>query len=357
MTAHVSTLVVGAGISGLVCAYELRKAGIDVQIIESSAAPGGVIRTERRDGYLLEFGPQSFNATSAVLKLCRELNIDDQLVRAPANAPRYVLVNGRLQPVPLSPPAFIASSLFGPVTKLRVLRDILGRSSPPQSDESVAAFTRRKFSRELLDKLVGPFVSGIYAGDPEKLSLRSAFPQLYEAEKTAGSVIRGLLFSAKKRGNSAEKPTLQTFREGNQTLIHALTANLGSNLRCGVTVQSVGFTTASRASRTDTSTFEVALMANDREETLTTNRLIIATPAEQAATLLRGVDPQFESALMPIAYAPVAVVSRWAMPKVQFATRSTVSDSSCRDRLDCESWVAFGIPRCSPTALQTDMFC
>jgi protoporphyrinogen/coproporphyrinogen III oxidase len=309
VTAHVSTLVVGAGISGLVCAYELRKAGIDVQIIESSAAPGGVIRTERRDGYLLEFGPQSFNATSAVLKLCRELNIDDQLVRAPANAPRYVLVNGRLQPIPLSPPAFIASSLFGPVTKLRVLRDILGRSSPPQSDESVAAFTRRKFSRELLDKLVGPFVSGIYAGDPEKLSLRSAFPQLYEAEKTAGSVIRGLLFSAKKRGNSAEKPTLQTFREGNQTLIHALTANLGSNLRCGVTVQSVGFTTASRANRTDTSTFEVALMANDREETLTTNRLIIATPAEQAATLLRGVDPQFESALMPIAYAPVAVVS------------------------------------------------
>jgi oxygen-dependent protoporphyrinogen oxidase len=199
--------------------------------------------------------------------------------------------------------------LFGPVTKLRVLRDILGRSSPPPSDESVAAFTRRKFSRELLDKLVGPFVSGIYAGDPEKLSLRSAFPQLYEAEKTAGSVIRGLLFSAKKRGNSAEKPTLQTFREGNQTLIHALTANLGSNLRCGVTVQSVGFTTASRGSRTDTSIFEVTVTANDREETLTANRLIIATPAEHAATLLRGVDPQFESALMPIAYAPVAVVS------------------------------------------------
>jgi len=292
-----------------VSAYALRVAGVDARVIESSANPGGVIRSERRDGYLLEFGPQSFNATSALLKLCHELNIDDQLVQAPANAPRYVLVNGRLQPVPLSPPAFIASSLFGPVTKLRVLRDILGRSSPPKSDESVAAFTRRKFSSELLDKLVGPFVSGIYAGDPEKLSLRSAFPQLYEAEKSAGSVIRGLLFSAKKRAASAEKPTLQTFREGNQTLIHALAANLGSNLRCGVTVESVGFTTASRDSRTDTSTFEVTVRANDREERLTTNRLIIATPAEQAATLLRGVDPQFESAVSPIAYAPVAVVS------------------------------------------------
>jgi protoporphyrinogen/coproporphyrinogen III oxidase len=305
VTAHVPTLIVGAGISGLVCAYALRKAGVDAQVIESSATPGGVIRSERHEGYLLEFGPQSFNATSALLNLCRELHIEDQLLQAPPAAPRYVLVKGTLRPVPLSPPAFIASSLFGSVTKLRVLRDILGRSTPPQSDESVAAFTRRKFSRELLDELVGPFVSGIYAGDPEKLSLRSAFPQLYEAEKSAGSVIRGLLFSARKRSASAEKSTLQTFREGNQTLIQALAANLGSNLRCGVTAQRVRLTTASR----DTPILEVTLLANGREELLTTNRLIIATPAQQAATLLGDVDPQFESALSAIAYAPVAVVS------------------------------------------------
>ena len=287
------------------CAYALRKGGIDAQVVESSATPGGVIRGERRDGYLLEFGPQSFNATSALLNLCRELHIDDKLLPAPANAPRYVLVKGTLQPVPLNPSAFIASSLFGSVTKLRVLRDLLGRSSPPKSDESVAAFTRRKFSRELLDNLVGPFVSGIYAGDPEKLSVRSAFPQLYEAEKSAGSIIRGLLFSAKKRGASAEKPTLQTFREGNQTLIQALAAHLGSNLRCGVTAQRIRLTTASR----NPPTFEVTLLANGREEVLTTSRLIVATPAQQATALLRDVDPQFESALSPIAYAPVVVVS------------------------------------------------
>jgi oxygen-dependent protoporphyrinogen oxidase len=288
-----------------VCAYGLRKAGIDAHVVESIATPGGVIRSERREGYLLEFGPQSFNATSAVLNLCRELHIDDQLLQAPAAAPRYVLFKGTLRPVPLNPPAFIAASLFKPLTKLRVMRDILGRSTPPQNDESVAAFIRRKFSRELLDKLVGPFVSGIYAGDPEKLSLRSAFPQLYEAEKSAGSVIRGLLFSAKKRSASAEKPTLQSFREGNQTLIQALAENLGSNLRCGVTAQRIRFTTASFGNPT----FEVTVIANGREELLTTHRLIIATPAYQAATLLRGVDPQFESALLPIAYAPVAVVS------------------------------------------------
>ena len=309
MTPHVPTLLVGAGISGLVCADALRKAGIDAHVVESSATPGGVIRSERRDDYFLEYGPQSFNATSAVLNLCRELHIDDRLLQAPPNVPRYVLVKGTLRPVPLSPPAFIASSLFSPVTKLAVLRDILGRSTPPQSDESVAAFTRRKFSRELLDKLIGPFVSGIYAGDPEKLSLRSAFPQLYEAEKSAGSIIRGLLFSAKKRTASAEKPTLQTFRGGNQTLIQALAANLGSNLRCGVTAQRIRVTTISREATIDTPTFEVTLLAKGREELLTTNRLIIATPAQEAATLLRDLNPQFESALLPIAYAPVAVVS------------------------------------------------
>jgi oxygen-dependent protoporphyrinogen oxidase len=287
----------------------LRKAGIDAQVIESSATPGGVIRSERRDGYLLEFGPQSFNATSALLNLCRELHIDDQLIEAPPAAPRYVLVKGTLRPVPLSPPAFIASPLFSPLTKLRVLRDILGRSSPPQGDESVAAFTRRKFSRDLLDKLVGPFVSGIYAGDPEKLSLRSAFPQLYEAEKSAGSVIRGLLFSAKKRNAPAEKPSLQTFREGNQTLIEALAANLGPNLRCGVTAQRVRLTTVSHHTGINAPAFEVTFLANGREEALTTNRLIIATPAQQAAALLREIDPQFESALSAIVYAPVAVVS------------------------------------------------
>jgi protoporphyrinogen/coproporphyrinogen III oxidase len=309
VTAHVPALVVGAGISGLVCAYGLRQAGLDAHIVESSAAPGGVIRSERRNDYLLEFGPQSFNATSTLLNLFRELRIDDQLVKAPARAPRYVLVKGALHPVPLSPPAFITWSLVGLLTKLRMLRDILGRSTPPQSEESVAAFTRRKFSGELLDKLVGPFVSGIYAGDAEKLSLRSAFPQLYEAEKSAGSVLRGLLFSAKKRAASAENPTLQTFRHGNQILIQALAANVGSGLRCGVTAERVRLIKALDNSTPDTAIVEITLVTNGLREVLTTDRLIIATPTQQASNLLREIDPQFESSLSSIAYAPVAVVS------------------------------------------------
>lgn len=310
MTAHVPALVVGAGISGLVCAYALRKAGIDAQIVEFSTVPGGVIATERRDGYLLEFGPQSFTATSSILNLCRELQIDDQLVQAPPKAPRFVLIKNQLRRVPLNPPSFIASPLFSVITKLRVLRDFLGRSVPPDNPESVAAFTRRKFTPELLEKLVGPFVSGIYAGDPEKLGLRCAFPQLYESEKFSGSVIRGLLRAGKNRGAS-EKPTLQSFRNGNQTLTDALAANLGSNLRCGTEARSVRVASSSFTA----STFEVTIFANGQQETITTEQLIIATPASQAAVLLRGVNPRFESTLMQFEYAPVAVVSL-GYPKV-----------------------------------------
>jgi protoporphyrinogen/coproporphyrinogen III oxidase len=305
VTSHVPALVIGAGISGLVCAYALRKAGVDALIIESSPRPGGVIHSERRDGYLLEFGPQSFNATDAVLDLCSELEIDNLLLRASARAPRFVLVNGELRAVPLSPPAFLASSLFSTGTKLKVLRDALGRSTPPQNDESVAAFVRRKFSAELLEKFVGPFVSGIYAGDPERLSLRSAFPQLYEAEKSAGAVVRGLLRGTRHRDKPREKPSLQTFHDGNQTLIDALAANLGGNLRCGMEARRIGRAPLYAKS----AGFELTILASGREETLLADCVIVATPAQQAGAFLRELDPQFESTLEQIEYAPVAVVA------------------------------------------------
>lgn len=193
MTSHVPALVIGGGISGQACTYALRKAGIDAQLIEAVDRAGGVIRSERHDGFLFELGPQSFSGTAALRTLCKELGIESELVEAPPKAPRYILVNGSLRAVLLRPPALLASSLLSVATKWRIARDAFGRTQPPQEDESIASFVRRKFGAELLDRLVGPFVSGIYAGDPERLSLRSTFPQLYEAEKAACSIIRGMI--------------------------------------------------------------------------------------------------------------------------------------------------------------------
>src|SRR5579859_8122654 len=159
MTSSTPVVVVGAGISGLVCAYALRQQGIDVQVVDASPHAGGMIRSQKHDGFLLELGPQSFSGTAALRALCSELGIADQLVDAPSRAPRYVLIDGALRAVPLSPPAMVTSSLLSPKTKWRIARDFFGTSAPPDEDESVAAFVRRKFGAQLLDRLVGPFVS------------------------------------------------------------------------------------------------------------------------------------------------------------------------------------------------------
>ena len=304
MTTHVPVLIVGAGISGLVCAYYLRKSGVDAHIVEASPRPGGMIRSERRDGFLLELGPQSFSSTAQLDELCRDLGIENELVTAPPRAPRFLVLDGQLKSAPLSPPAFFTSSLFGAGTKWSILRDILGHTTPPDADESVAAFIRRKFSAELLDKLVGPFVSGIYAGDAEKLSLRAAFPQLYEAERGTGSIIRGMLRAAKSKKCPKHKPALQSFRDGNETFARALAAKLGPALRTEVSVTEI------RVASAGTSTnYEVTLTSNRSTEHLVTDNVVFTAPALASANLLRGIHPGLASALASIEYAPVAVVS------------------------------------------------
>ena len=301
MTHQLQALVVGGGISGLVCAYALKKAGIDVQLVEASSRPGGVINSVSRDGFLLELGPQSFGANAALRQLCSELSIADQLLEAPPRAPRYVLIDGILQPVPLSPPAFFSSPLIDRSTKWALLGDIFGKSFPPDADESIASFIRRKFSPQLLDRLVGPFVSGVYAGDPEKLSLRSAFPQIYEAERSAGSIVRGMFRLAKNKKGPRQRRTLNTFRSGNETLPRALAKNLSIALIIEAPVTRV-------VRRTD-GAFDIHLHRNDGQDSVTAKSIILAGPTDVAGRLLSQLDSQFESSLAPVEYAAVAVVS------------------------------------------------
>jgi oxygen-dependent protoporphyrinogen oxidase len=285
----------------LVCAYELRKAGIDALLLESSPRTGGVIQSERREGFLLELGPQSFSGTQPLRALCAELGIQDEIVQAPSGAPRYVLVNGKLQGVPLTPPEVLTSSLLSIGTKLRLGRDAVGKSKPPDEDESVGDFVRRKFTAELLDRLAGPFISGIYAGDPERLSLRSAFPQIYEAERSAGSVIRGLKQAARKGGERKERPTLLSFRNGNQTLVRGLDEKVGSAVKTGTEVVAVARNASSRA-------FELRVRTSGQEDTISATGLVVATLTDTAGSLLSEVHTGFTDLLGGIEYASIAVV-------------------------------------------------
>ena len=295
-------IVIGGGISGLACAYKLRELGASVLLFEQAEQAGGVIRSIRKEGCLLECGPQSFLATETLVALIRSLAIEDQLLHADSKAPRFVVVNGVLRQIPLAPPALISSPLLSARTKLRLLADAFGKTRPPADDESVAAFVRRKFGKELLDRLVGPFVSGIFAGDPEKLSLRSAFPSLHQWESQFGSVLRGAIKS-RPRG---EKPRagLCSFRDGVSTLPLRLAEVLGGAVSTGVAVQSI-----TRHKANGKSGIEVHLQRQGRAEVAAADAVVLAVPADSAARILRTTSPSCAELLGQIEYAPVAVVS------------------------------------------------
>ncbi len=295
-------IVIGGGISGLVCAYQLQQAGIPVRLLEAGSRPGGVIRTKQADGFLSDLGPQSFLTTEPLLALIDALGLKDQLLYADPRAPRYILVGGRLVPAPLSPPALMKSPLFSAGTKWRLFTEIARRTKPPAADESIAAFVRRKFGAELLDRLVSPFVSGVYAGDPEKLSLRAAFPKLHEFEQQYGSVLRGAMKSRPPKGTP--RAGLCSFREGMETLPRAIAARLGDSLLLESSV-----TGLQRVTIAGKSLIEVSVLRHGQPEVLTGSAIVMATPTNVAAQLFAGFSGEWASLFSRIEYAPVAVIS------------------------------------------------
>ena len=300
MTRNVQALVIGGGISGLVCAYALQRAGVEVLLVEASARTGGVIHSVRRDGYLLELGPQSFSGTSQLRRLCAELGIADQLLEAPPRAPRYILANRKLHAVPMNPAALFLSPLLDGSSRFSIVRDIFGKTVPPEDDESVAAFMHRKFSGRLLDRFVGPFVSGVYAGDPGKLSLRSAFPKIHEAEKVAGSIVRGMMRLSRNKREPRERATLNNFRDGNETLVRALVNKLGSKV--------LTKTAAANIYRQNEGSFHISL-EGDSNDSLSAKNVVFTTPADVTGRLLGQLDSSLEPLVATVEYAAVAVVS------------------------------------------------
>jgi oxygen-dependent protoporphyrinogen oxidase len=298
----IPAIVIGGGISGLTCAYHLQQAGIPVRVLDAGVRPGGVISTREKDGFRFEVGPQSFLSTDPLLKLIDALGLRNELLYADSRAPRYILFQDRLVPAPLAPPSLLTTPLLGARTKWRLSTEMLHRTNPPSTDESIAAFVRRKFGDELLDRIVAPFVSGIYAGDPEKLSLRASFPKLHEFEMKYGSVLRGAMKSRPAKGTP--RPGLCSFRGGMETLPSALAARLGDALLSETIV-----TGARHGKANGNSSFEVDLTRNGHRETLLASAIIMAAPVFAASEILKGVSDKFSGPFARIEYAPLAVVA------------------------------------------------
>jgi oxygen-dependent protoporphyrinogen oxidase len=314
-------LIIGGGISGLVCAWRLQQAGLPVLLLERGRRFGGVIDTAERDGFLFDIGPQSFTYSKALSALIGELGLGGELLRADPRAPRYILKGGRLVPAPLAPPQLLFTPLLGARTKLRILCEPFGRTRPPDTDESVAAFARRKFGQDLLDNLVAPFVSGVWAGDPEKLSLASAFPGVRHLEEGFGSIIRGAL--KQRRESAGARAQLCNFRGGLPEMVAAIAARLGKSARTGAEIMEI------RRAAADSAKFEVTYNLGGATETATAGALIVAAPADQAAQLLGGLDPGFPASLARIEYAGVAQVSAgYRVEQIKF--RNTRNGSGLR---------------------------
>ena len=231
--------VIGGGIAGLAAAYRLKQRGVRVVVYEATDRVGGAIRTERRDGYLAELGPNSLASPGpAVRALFAQLGLEGSLIVAsPQATSRYVVRKGKLVALPMSPPEVLTTRLLSNGAKLAVFGEPLVEAGDSPVDESVATFVRRRFNQEILDYVANPFVAGIFGGDPEQLSVRHALPRLYQLERTHGSVIKAFASMRRARrraeegGETADPVGLVSFRRGLQELPEALSRELHAEIR------------------------------------------------------------------------------------------------------------------------------
>ena len=236
--------IVGAGITGLTAAFRLHQQGHQVSVFERASQPGGSVRSIRENGYLVEAGPNSLQYGAPELKaLIRDLGLESSTLTAgPAGKKRFIVRGGRFQPVPAGPGAFFRTPLFSFATKVRIFAELLKRPRLRTTDLNLAELVRSHFNQELVDYAVNPLIAGIYAGDPEKLSVKHAFPMLWQAERSHGSLLRGMMALAKEkkaRGESTVSPIV-SFPGGLQTITDALAARLPAGaLQLNTTVETV----------------------------------------------------------------------------------------------------------------------
>lgn len=299
------SVIIGAGVSGLVAAHRLKKMGRDPLLIESGDRVGGVIQSREVEGFLIECGPNSLRGSHEFLDLVEELNLTGELITANPHAPAYIYADGRLQAAPMSPPALVKTKLISNAAKLRLLREPFVKARRESGEESIASFIRRRLGNEILERMVAPFLSGVYAGDPEELSVQACFPKLSEFEAEAGGILRGALRAARqsRKGASSPKRSLRpyrlcSFRHGLSALPETLSRSLGDRLLTGARI--IGIKSAGG--------FEIKIEHRGEIKTINSPALVVSTPAYVTAHLLGPVAPEIAALVAEIPYVSIASV-------------------------------------------------
>ena len=289
------TVVVGAGLSGLVHAHALAARGEDVAIREAGDHAGGAVRSERAGGYLLELGPNTVRPTPEIWSLVRALGLENAARLADPRLPRFIEHEDRLHR--LAPgPGILATRLLSLRGKVRVLGEPFVPARPDPR-ESVHDFFARRLGREVAERLVAPFVSGIWAGDAERLSAAAAFPAIARFEREHGGILRGAFAARRGRKNRGDAPRgLLSYEDGLETLPRALAGGLGSRLALRTPVRSIRRLAGAR--------WEV----ETERERLEADRIVLATSSGDAARLLAPLHADAARALDEIPSPPLAVL-------------------------------------------------
>lgn len=296
-------VIAGAGISGLSLAYALleKDPSLELKVFESDSRVGGKVLTERNEGFLCEGGVNGFlDNKPRTLELASKISISP--LRSSDNArKRFIYTGGRLNRIPESPPAFLSSKLLTPWGKLRIVGELFAPKGAGE-DETLESFAVRRLGREAFEKLIDPMASGIYAGDPARLSLRSCFARIYDLERNYGSLIKALITLQRQSKKTGKKVgpgpggVLTSFYDGMGTMTDTLKALLGERVQAGKGVQGV---------EKKDGLYTVHLADGSAHEA---DRIALAAPAYAAAEMVRDLDKGISSLIEDIPYPPVSVV-------------------------------------------------
>jgi len=284
----IDVAVIGGGISGLSTAYRLKSEGINVKVFEREDKAGGSVKTLKLKGYICELGPQTVLADNEVTEFIKSTGIEP-LFASEESKIRYIYKGGKLIPVPLNPLSFMTSPLLTLKGKLCVLAEPIARKSTKE-EETVAEFVKRRFGEEFLENIVAPFLSGVYAGDPNRLSVKYAVRRIYELEKKFGSVIKGAI----KLKALGPRGKLISFREGFYQFIEHISEDL--DIETGKPVLNI--------TKKDDKYIIVT-----PEEKYEARVVVLAVPSYSLAYILRSLYPSVAGEFDKIEYAPLVVIN------------------------------------------------
>lgn len=297
--------ILGAGISGLATAHWLEKEGFEVTILEQNDIPGGAMDTKFKDGFLIDFGPNSgLETTPKIKEIVTDVGLSDEMIYANEEGNiRYILKNNELIALPTSPVKFLKTKLFSTSAKIRLMKEPFVGKSEDGYYQSIAEFVERRLGKEFLDNAIDPFVSGVFAGDPKNLSVKSAFPKLYRLEEVYGGLIKGMIKGAKERKQrneeSKQSAKMFSFKNGMQSFPKAIANKINGNIFYNCSILNI---------LKENSKINIQIDIKGKSGIITSDVLLSTIPSYRLSKLIDSLDSNLSKHLNEIYYPPVLVL-------------------------------------------------